>query len=274
MASTPDTAETREAARRVLDDCRTADDEPPAPRDSSLARKSDGLEELLPLLAGRDGASHVLDHAGAFVLAVDDPDAVAQELAAGADLLRLDYGKARTQGRVVPDPIRLAGDPGAVADYVAARTLLALAPSVPAGEVVALGAESVVSFEDRLPEAPKEIARARRDGLAVVLAAPSKGEREHLERLLSEYDVDHAGAATSPLAPGSCRIVDGGPASGFAFRGAGLLLLTATDLFGAPRSWAPRRKAASEAFLSTSATSGPATWSSTATTASESSQAS
>jgi len=62
--------------------------------------------------------------------------------------------------------------------------------------------------------------------------------------------VDHAGAATSPLAPGSCRIVDGGPASGFAFRGAGLLLLTATDLFGAPRSWAPRRKAASEAFLS------------------------
>ena len=133
---------------------------------------------------------------------------------------------------------------------MAVRTLLALAPAVPGGEVVALGAESVVSFEDRLPDAPKEIARARRDGLAVVLAAPSKGEREHLERLLSEYDVDHAGEATSPLAPGSCRVVDGGPESGFTFRAAGLLFLTVSDLFGGPRAWAPKRKTASEAFLS------------------------
>jgi len=250
MASTPDTAETREAARRVLDDCRTADDEPPVPRDPSLARKSDGLEELLPLLSGGAAASHVLDHADAFVLAVDDPDAVAQELAAAADLLRLDYARTRASGKVVPDPIRLGGDPGAVTDQVAARTLLALAPAVPGGEVVALGAESVLSFEDRLPDAPKEIARARRDGLAVVLAAPSKGEREHLERLLSEYDVDHAGEAISPLAPGSCRVVDGGPASGFTFRAAGLLVLTVSDLFGEPRAWAPRRKTASEAFLS------------------------
>ena len=250
MASSPDTEETRAAARKVLDACRTADDEPPAPRDLSLARRSDGLEELLPLLADGARASHVLDHAGPFVLAVDDPDAVTGELAAAADLLRLDYGKARAAGKVVPDPIRLAGDPDRVAAEVFARTLLALTPAVPGGEVLALGAESVVSFEDRLPDAPKEIARSRRDGLAVVLAAPSKGEREHLERLLSEYDVDHAGDATSPLAPGSCRIVEGGPASGFTFRAAGVVLLTATDLFGEPRAWAPKRKAASEAFLS------------------------
>ncbi|HQR68768.1 MAG TPA: CarD family transcriptional regulator, partial [Thermoanaerobaculia bacterium] len=250
MASTPDTEETRGAARRVLDACRTAEDEPPVPRDPALGRKSDGLEELLPLLAEGAAASHVLDHAGSFVLAVDDPDAVTQELSAAADLLRLDYEKARAAGRTVPDPIRLAGDPDRVAEDVTARALLALAPAVPQGDVVALGAESVVSFEDRLPDAPKELARARRDGLAVVLAAPSKGEREHVERLLSEYDVDHAGDAISPLAPGSCRVVDGGPASGFTFRVAGLLLLTAADLFGEPHAWAPRRKAASEAFLS------------------------
>jgi transcription-repair coupling factor (superfamily II helicase) len=250
MASTPDTEETRSAARRVLDACRTAEDEPPVPRDPALGRKSDGLEELLPLLAEGAAASHVLDHAGSFVLAVDDPDAVTQELSAAADLLRLDYEKVRAAGRTVPDPIRLAGDPDRVAEDVTARALLALAPAVPQGDVVALGAESVVSFEDRLPDAPKELARARRDGLAVVLAAPSKGEREHLERLLSEYDVDHAGDAVSPLAPGSCRVVDGGPASGFTFRAAGLLLLTAADLFGEPHAWAPRRKAASEAFLS------------------------
>ena len=250
MASAPDTEETRRAARRVLDACRRADDEPALPRDLSLARRNDGLEELLPLLAEGGGASHILDHAESFVLAVDDPDAVAGELQAAADLLRLDYEKARTAARVVPDPIRLAGDPDHVEETVAGRTLLAVAPAVPYGEVIALGAESVVSFEDRIPDAPKEIARARREGLAVLLAAPTKGEREHLERLLAEYEVDHAAAAVSPLAPGSCRIVDGGPSSGFAFRAAGLLLLTAADLFGEPRAWAPRRKAISEAFLS------------------------
>ncbi|MGE5345329.1 MAG: transcription-repair coupling factor [Acidithiobacillales bacterium] len=250
MASAPDTEGTREAARRVLDACRRADDEPALPRDLSLARKDDGLEELLPLLAEGGEASHVLDHAGSFVLAVDDPEAVQGELRAAADLLRLDYEKARASGRVVPDPIRLAGDPDGVEETVARRTLLAVAPAVPSGDVMALGAEPVLSFEDRLPDAAKEIARARREGLAVVLAAPSKGEREHLERLLSEYDVDHAAGAFSPLAPGSCRIVDGGPVSGFAFRPGGLLLLSAADLFGEPRAWAPKRKAVSEAFLS------------------------
>jgi transcription-repair coupling factor (superfamily II helicase) len=136
---------------------------------------------------------------------------------------------------------------------VAARALVALSPAVPAGEAVAIGAESVLSFEDRLPDAPKEIARARRDGLAVVLAAQSKGEREHVERLLAEYEVDHQGGdsdATSPLAPGACRVVSGGPRAGFQFRGAGLLVMTAADLFGEPRTAAPRRKSASEAFLS------------------------
>ncbi len=250
MTSTPDTAGTRAAARRVLDLCRRADDEPALPRDLSLARKNDGLEELLPLLADGAVPTHVLDHAGSFVLAVNDADAVAQELSAAADLLRLDYEKARAAGKVVPDPIRLAGDPDRVAKEVALQALLALAPAVPSGEVIALGAESVVSFEDRLPDAPKEIARARSSGLAVVLAASSKGEREHVERLLSEYDIDHAADAVSPLAPGSCRVVDGGPASGFVFRPAGVLLLSATDLFGEPRAFAPKRKAVSEAFLS------------------------
>src|SRR5450759_3565048 len=50
MALTPDTRQAREAALRVLADCRTADDDPPVPRDVSLARRHDGLEELLPLL--------------------------------------------------------------------------------------------------------------------------------------------------------------------------------------------------------------------------------
>lgn len=250
MTSAPDTEETRETARRFLDACRRADDEPALPRDLSLTRRNDGLEELLPLLSDGGTASHILDHAGSFVLAVDDPDAVAQELSTAADLLRLDYEKARAAGKVVPDPIRLAGDPDSMAERAAGQALLALAPAVPSGDVIALGAESVVSFEDRLPDAPKEIARARREGLAVVLAAPSKGEREHVERLCAEYDIDHAAEAASPLGPGSCRVVDGGPASGFVFRPGGLLLLTATDLFGEPRAWAPKRKAASEAFLS------------------------
>ncbi|HKC25556.1 MAG TPA: transcription-repair coupling factor, partial [Thermoanaerobaculia bacterium] len=42
----------------------------------------------------------------------------------------------------------------------------------------------------------------------------------------------------------------GGPKNGFLLRGASLLLLTATDLFGEPRSYAPKRKSVSEAFLS------------------------
>jgi transcription-repair coupling factor (superfamily II helicase) len=250
MASAPDTETTREAARRVLDACRRADDEPALPRDLSLPLRNDGLEELLPLLADGGDASHVLDHADSFVLAVDDPDAVQGELRAAADLLRLDYEAARTAGKVAPDPIRIAGDPDAVEEAVVRRALLALAPAVPSGDVIAVGAESVASFEDRLPDAPGEIARARREGLAVVLAAPSRGEREHLERLLAEYDMDHAVGALSPLAPGSCRIVEGGPVSGFAFRPGGLLLLTAADLFGEPRAWEPKRKAVSEAFLS------------------------
>src|SRR6185503_13106324 len=76
-------------------------------------------------------------------------------------------------------------------------------------------------------------------------------EREHVERLLAEYEIDHQSAdATSPLVPGSCRLVDGGPTSGFLFRPAGLFVLTATDLFGEPRSYAPKRASGSEAFLS------------------------
>ena len=250
LAATSDTEENRALAAGVLDACRTADDEPPVPRDPTLARKNDGLEELLPLLAGAAEPAHVLDHAPSFVVAVDDPDAVAQELSAAADLLRLDYERTRAGRRTVPDPIRLGGDPDRARDEIARRALVALAPAVPSGDVIPLGAESVVSFEERLPDAPREIRRARQDGLAVVLAAATRGEREHVERLLHEYDVDFQSNALSPLAPGACRVVDGGPHSGFLFRPAGLLLVTATDLFGEPRSWAPRRKSASEAFLS------------------------
>ena len=259
MALTPDTRETREAAQRVLAACRTAADGPPVPRDLSLARRHDGLEEILPLLDGGD-AAHVLDHARAFVVAVDDADAVGMELARAADLLRLDYEKVRAAGRIVPDPTRLAGNAGRLTAEVAARTLLALAPAVPSGETIAIGAEGVVSFEDRLPDAPKEIARARRDSLAVVLSAQTKGEREHVERLLAEYEVDHFSEShpdartptetVAPLAPGGCRVVSGGPRSGFVFRSANLFLLTATDLFGEPRTASPRRRSASEAFLS------------------------
>jgi transcription-repair coupling factor (superfamily II helicase) len=132
---------------------------------------------------------------------------------------------------------------------------------------VNVGGESVLSFEDRLPDAAKEIGRARREGLAVVLTASTKGEREHVERLLHEYEIEHlsdpggfsippaatadaSAPATARLVPGSCRLMAGGPSSGFRFRGAGLLLLTATDLLGEPRATASRRKAASEAFLS------------------------
>ena len=258
MAATPDTSATREAAQRVLDGYRTADDEPPLPRDPSLSRKNDGLEELLPLLAGGASPVHLLDHAGSFVVAVDDQETVAEELARASDLLLLDFEKMRKAGKVVPDPIRLAGDPDRVSEDLRERTLLVLSPAIPTGDVLALGAESATSFEERLPDAPREIARARRDSLAVVLSAGTRGEREHLERLLAEYEVDHLSAPKEgeaalplPVAPGSCRIVDGGPTSGFLWRGAGLLLLTATDLLGAPRvTAAPRRKAASEAFLS------------------------
>ncbi|HEX7528257.1 MAG TPA: CarD family transcriptional regulator [Thermoanaerobaculia bacterium] len=251
MALAPDTRQTREAAQRVLADCRTADDDPPVPRDLSLARRNDGLEELLPLLAGPP--SHVLDHAGNLVVAVDDADAIGEELVRAADVLRLDYEKARKAGRVVPDPSRLAGDADRLTEELERRALVALAPAVPAGDTIAIGAESVLSFEDRLPDVVKEISRARKDGLAVLLAAQAKGEREHVERLLDEYEIEHQGKsedAVSPLAPGACRLVSGGPRSGFLFRAAGILLLTATDLFGEPRSSAPRRKSASEAFLS------------------------
>ena len=250
MASTPDTRATRELAMRVLASCRTADDDPPLPRDPSLARKNDGLEELLPLLGEGEQAVNILSHVSSFVLAADDTDLVAGELVRAADILRLDYEKVRKSGKVVPDPIRLAGDPDALASRLDAETLVALSPAVPAGDVIAVGAESIAGFEDRLPDAPRELERARRDGLAVVLTARSKGEREHVERLLSEYEIEHATDALSPLAPGSCRLVDGGPASGFLFRAASLLVLTATDIFGEPRSYAPRRKSASEAFLS------------------------
>jgi len=250
MAPTPDTVETREAARRVLDGCRTPDDDPPVPRDPSAPRKSDGLEELLPLLASGP-PSRLLDHLSSFVLAVDDPEAVAEEIARGADVLRLDYEKVRKGGRVVPDPIHLAGDPDRTSEDVASRAVLALSPAVPAGEPLVIGAETAPSFEEQIPNVPKELARARREGLAVVLTAARKGEREHFERLLTEYEVDHAAVEVrSPLAPGACRLVDGGPDRGFLWRAAGLYVLTATDVFGEPRTPAPRRKAASEAFLS------------------------
>ena len=122
---------------------------------------------------------------------------------------------------------------------------------MPGGEPLAVGAESAPSFEDQLPSFPKELSRSRKEGLAVVLTAARKGEREHFERLLAEYEVDHIAAeSTAPLVPGGCRLVDGGTERGFLWRGAGLYVLTATDVFGAPRVPPPRRKAASEAFLS------------------------
>ncbi len=216
-------------------------------------RKNDGLEELLPLLHGGETPASILDHARSFALAVDDPESVAEELGRAADLLRLDYEKVRKQGKSLPDPIRLAGDADRTADLVRGRALVAFAAAVPAGETILVGAETVLSFEDRLPDVPREIERARRDGLSVVLSAPSKGEREHLARILAEYEIAFAGAdgdATAPLASGACRLVDGGPASGFLFRRG-----------GAPRPHGHRRprrapcrrpapQAASEAFLS------------------------
>ena len=253
MSATPDTPKSRERALAVLAACRTQDDEPPVPRDPDAPRRHDGLEELLPLLYGGETPVSILDHARSFALAVDDPESVAEELGRAADLLRLDYEKVRSQGKSLPDPIRLAGDAGRMAEHVRARTLVSFAAAVPAGETLLVGAEAVLSFEDRLPDVPREIERARRDGLSVVLAAPTRGEREHLARILAEYEIAFAGAegdATAPLAPGACRLVDGGPASGFLFRPGGLLVLTATDVLGEPRAAAPRRKAAAEAFLS------------------------
>ena len=64
------------------------------PRDLSLARRNDGLEEILPLLDGGD-AANVLEYAGAFVLAADDADAIGTELARAAK-----QGGARHDQRV------------------------------------------------------------------------------------------------------------------------------------------------------------------------------
>ncbi|MCC6132435.1 MAG: transcription-repair coupling factor [Acidobacteria bacterium] len=252
LALTPDNRRNREEAQRVLDACRTADDDPPLPRDLDAPRRHDGLEEILPLLAEGEGTG-LFEYLRSFSIAVSDPDAVAEELSRSAEILLLDYEHCRKNGKVVPHPMRLTADPDALAEEVRQRTLLALSPAVPSGEVLAMGAESNVSFEDRLPDAPREILRSRRDGMGVVLTATAHGELEHLVRFLNAYDIDFSGAegpVKTEISPGSCRVVLGGPVSGFLWRSAGLYVLSSNDIFGEPRTVSPKRKAASEAFLS------------------------
>ncbi len=252
FALSPDTRRSREIAQSILDECRTPEDDPPVPRDLDAPRKADGLEEILPLLSEGEGAN-LLDHLASFTFAASDATAVSEELKRSWDLYLLDYENCRARGKVVPHPLRLAADPDRVWEEANQRIVINLSAAVPSGKALPIGAESTLSFEDRLPEAPREIQRARRDGLAVVLMAATHGEFEHVARLLNEYDVDFAGEdgpVVSEITPSSCRLVEGGPVSGFLWRQAGLLVLTATDLFGEPRVTASRRKAASEAFLS------------------------
>ena len=255
MAATPDTARSREQALEVL-----AALPDRGRRAAGAARRRRAAEERRPRgapaaprwAAGRRRRSSTTPRS--FALAVDDPDAVAEELARAADLLRLDYEKVRRQGKALPDPIRLAGDPDRTAGLVRGRALDRLRRGSPFGGD---GIRRRPSPSSRSRTA-SPTSRARSSGRgatasSVVLSAPTKGEREHLARILTEYEIDFAGAegdATAPLAPGACRLVDGGPASGFLFRAGGLLLLTASDVLGEPRAAAPRRKAASEAFLS------------------------
>ena len=86
----------------------------------------------------------------------------------------------------MPVSVRVGGAADRIAAGVRARAVLALQPAVPEGDAVAIGAESVVSFEDRLPDAPKEIARARQPRLAIVRTAQAEGESQRVERLNAE----------------------------------------------------------------------------------------
>ena len=148
----------------------------------------------------------------------------------------------------------------------------------PVGRDGPVGAESVLSFEDRLPDVPREIERARRDGLAVVLVGPDEGGararradprrvRDRLRR--GRRRRDRAARARAPAASSTAARRRASSSARAASS-----LLTATDVLGEPRAAAPRRKAASEAFLSDLRDLKPATSSSTATTASASSAAS
>jgi transcription-repair coupling factor (superfamily II helicase) len=253
MTATADTPRSREQALAVLAACRTEDDEPPVPRDPDAPRKNDGLEELLPLLAGDEPPASILDHAPAFALAVDDPDAVTEELGRGRRPPPPRLREGAPAGQVAPRPVPPRGRPGPhgrprsrpCARVVRGGGLRGrdVRPRGRAGPLVR-GPPPGRAARDREGAARRPLRRP---------LVPTKGEREHLGRILSEYEIDFAGLegdATAPLAPGACRLADGGPASGFLFRPGGLLLLTAADVLGEPRAAAPRRRAASEAFLS------------------------
>ena len=252
MALAPDTRATREAAQRVLADCRTADDDPPVPRDLSLARRNDGLEELLPLL-GRGRSPRPRPRG---------------ELRPRRRRPRRRRRGARPRGRR-PAPRLREGPQG--------RTRRARS-GAPRGR---RGSAGPGSRKARARRSRAGRAGGRddpdRSGVGPVLRGPAAGRRRRRSRArggtaspFSSPPRRRASASTwSASSPNTRSSIRERPrtsfrrsrrgraassraarARGSSFRPAGVLLLTATDLFGEPRSPAPRRKSASEAFLS------------------------
>jgi transcription-repair coupling factor (superfamily II helicase) len=194
--------------------------------DPTTQRSDAALPELLVLPLEADGAGGaesgdavgLLDYLPATTPAVVDPERL------------LDDAPEADAGRR-PLSAVLAGRPLVLLDLVSG-----VGPRAARGaaDEIGLDTHAVRRFTGRLAELTEELARWRREGYRVRLAATDAPQAEHLREILRDHDLDvPLGAGLEGDEP--LAVIVGDCSSGFTIPSLGFILLTDADVFGTRR---------------------------------------
>ncbi len=203
--------------------------------------------ESLASIAARD-PSDLFDYLPGFLVVVDEPSAVEEEL------VRADYDRRRcyeeSRNRVLPPPDRLYIPPDATWRTLAAAplTLQELTGEEPedAGVPLTVATRSAPSYAGRVQELVADLKAALASGGATLCLMRTAGSTQRLQEILREYDV----APGEAPGGGRFRLELGRLRHGFEFPEAGFTLLTETEIFGREKKRGKRPAGRRGAFLS------------------------
>jgi transcription-repair coupling factor (superfamily II helicase) len=209
-----------------------------------------GVEHYLPLVAPSVGFADYIDLDGDWMLALMESDQITSTIAKYESLLRSEWEQAAEKGRAAYPPDKLL-IPGSDILSMLSRARLALSDlhvELREFEEIRLHAGSVAHYTNRLSELTTDLNAGHDRGRAQIFLAATKGGREKVERLLTEFNVpfsDNSDAIRPELV-----VTPGHLPRGFDFDEIELSVYSEWDLFEPPTSArVASRKRASESFV-------------------------
>ena len=185
-----------------------------------------------------------------WIFAIVEPDEVSASIDKYESLLRAEYETASEKGKAVYAPHQLLTPAIEIQSFLGqARLALSQLHVARSGfREVRLRAGANPTFTNRLTEVAASLLEGHNAGRKQILFVATRGGREKVERLLTEFSVPFID--DPPTLAGALMVTHGELPQGFDFESAGLSVYSEWDLFEPPATGKIRaRKKLSETFL-------------------------